>query len=64
MQGTERYFANLQTPLMPYVFGLAFTSVNTFILVHVAVVYGIGFRARSPSGVRSHSVWCRGRCSY
>lgn len=43
MQGTERYFANPQTPLMPYAFGLAVVSVNAFILFHVAVVYAIGF---------------------
>jgi hypothetical protein len=42
MQGTERYLANLQTPLMPYVFGLAIVSVNAFIVFHVALVYAIG----------------------
>ena len=43
MQGTERYFANLQTPMMPYVFGLALVSLNVFVLFHMAFVYGIGF---------------------
>ncbi len=43
MQGTERYLANLQTPLMPYVLGLGFLSINTFLLVHLALVYAAGF---------------------
>jgi hypothetical protein len=43
MQGTERYLANLQTPMMPYAFALAFVDVRSFFLVHMAVVYGVGF---------------------
>ena len=43
MQGTERYFANLQTPMMPYVAGLALVSVKTFLLFHIVVVYIAGF---------------------
>lgn len=43
MQGTERYFANLQTPMMPYVAGLALISVKTFLLFHFLVVYITGF---------------------
>ncbi len=43
MQGTERYFANLQTPMMPYVPVLALVSVKTFVLFHLAAVYIAGF---------------------
>lgn len=43
MQGTERYLANLQTPMMPYVVALAWMSVNAFVLLHMALVYGAGF---------------------
>ena len=43
MQGTERYLANLQTPLMPYVFALRFVSIPVFVLFHMTVVYGVGF---------------------
>ncbi len=43
MQGTERYLANLQTPMMPYVAGLALVSVKTFVLFHIVVVYIAGF---------------------
>jgi len=43
MQGTERYLANLQTPMMPYVAGLALVSVKTFLLFHIIVVYIAGF---------------------
>ncbi len=37
MQGTERYLANLQTPMMPYVAGLALVSINVFVLCHIIV---------------------------
>ena len=43
MQGTERYLANLQTPMMPYVAGLALVSVKTFLLCHIIAVYIAGF---------------------
>ncbi len=43
LQGTERYLANLETPMMPQVAGLAFLSINTFVLLHLASVYSIGF---------------------
>lgn len=43
MQGTERYFANLQTPMMPYAGALAFVDVRSFLLFHLAFVYTAGF---------------------
>ena len=43
MQGTERYLANLQTSMMPYVVALAWMSVNAFVLLHMAIAYGVGF---------------------
>ena len=43
MQGTERYLANPQTPLMPYVVALAFVDLRTFFLFHMALVYSLGF---------------------
>ena len=43
MQGTERYLANLQTPMMPYVAGLALVSINAFVLLHIIVAYVAGF---------------------
>ncbi len=43
MQGTERYLANLQTPLMPYVIALRFVDVSGFVLFHLAFVFAVGF---------------------
>ena len=43
MQGTERYFANLQTPLMPYSPLLAPLSVNVFVTAHLSLVFAVGF---------------------
>ena len=43
LQGTERYLANLQTPMMPYIAALALVSVKTFLLCHIIVVYIAGF---------------------
>ena len=43
LTGTERYFANLQTPMVPYVFALAFMSVQAFVVLHLAIAYVIGF---------------------
>ena len=43
MLGTERFFANLQTPMVPYAFLLAFVSIRSFFLLHMALVYLIGF---------------------
>jgi hypothetical protein len=42
-QGTERYLANVQTPLMPYVFGLAVLPIGAFVQLHVVFVYIVGF---------------------
>jgi hypothetical protein len=42
-QGTERFLANLQTPMTPYVIALAFIDVRSFFLFHMAVVSGVGF---------------------
>ena len=42
-EGTERYLANLQTPMMPYVIALKFVDVRSFFLFHMAVVYSAGF---------------------
>jgi hypothetical protein len=43
MQGTERYFANLQTPMVPYAFALASLPVGAFLVGHLLIVYVAGF---------------------
>jgi hypothetical protein len=42
-EGSERYLANPQTPMMPYVIALRFVDVRSFFLFHMAVSYGVGF---------------------
>lgn len=43
MQGTERYLANLQTPMMPYAVALGFVGLRGFFLFHMAVVWCVGY---------------------
>jgi len=43
LEGTERYLANLQTPMVPYVLALKFIDVRWFFVFHIAVVYSAGF---------------------
>jgi len=43
MQGTERYFANLQTLMVPYAFALAWLPVGAFLVGHLLAVFVAGF---------------------
>ena len=45
MQGTDRYWANPEAPLGPHSFLLGFMSVNAFYMLHVLLMFAIGYVA-------------------
>jgi hypothetical protein len=45
MQGTDRYWGNLEAPLGPHSFLLGVMSVNVFFMLHALVTFAIGYAA-------------------